>query len=611
MKSEPLVAVGIPAYNRPDGLRKTLNTLCNQSYKNLVVFVSNDSSPDPGVEEVIQDFCRRDKRVIGYSTPENLGIIGNHRFLLSKIPEDIPFLVWACDDDDWHPDYVKVCMEAFEAHPDAILCTTDNLWVRNGLRSEMPHTEDIETIGVRDPVDRFKKVLSGIVWWNHAFYGVIRRSAYSRIQLRNVFAFDIVFIAQLSLLGQFVKIEKPYFVKTLGGYGSALSLNLHSVKDNRKLSRYLPRLAVLLDLQKAIRNDFQFSKVQKRQLLTATCYAVVQKSTYGRSAVDYLRAAVRKSINAVKFGWVWLQIRDFRSAWQIHIHRLPARDFNFSGSKGKIYAKKLSSLFEPHSDIFQNYAEFLELLEVCQADFSYDASRDRNLMSVDGISFELRERFYGFMLYEVFAREVYRLDLDSSAIVIDVGASVGISALYFARQEQVRHVFSFEPFPEAAHAAQDNIELNPLLKPKIHLEHFGLSDQNQELTLNHSFETSHLAGIKEDKHHLTDSNSAHSVTIQVKKATQVLTPILKVHEKEKRVLKIKTEGSEYQILGDMSRSSLLEQFDIVMIEWHGNKFYELIDLLERSHFQTVVKHQDYSPAFSYTGMIYASRILAV
>ena len=47
---QPLVSVGIPTYNRPEGLRRTLECITKQTYKNLEIIVSNNCSSGPEIE---------------------------------------------------------------------------------------------------------------------------------------------------------------------------------------------------------------------------------------------------------------------------------------------------------------------------------------------------------------------------------------------------------------------------------------------------------------------------------------------------------------------------------------------------------------------------------
>lgn len=604
VSSNPLVFIGVPAYNRPEGLRNTLVTLCSQSYPNIEIHVSDDCSPNPLVNEIIQKFCLKDPRVIGYRQSVNNGIISNHEFLLSKISPDAAYVMWACDDDDWHPDYIKTCVEALEKNPGAILCTTASLGVQNGALCQIQHNEQVDTLGMIDPVDRYKKVLPGILWSNHTFYGLLRRSVYEKLTLQRIFAFDVLFIAQLSLLGQFIQIRQPYFVKAIGGNGSELRQNLNAVGDRSILSRYFPRLGFFLKLRRAIKNSSISNPAEKRQLLISSFKSIAGKSIFDKTVMDKGLWFFRKGINALKFAATWLKVKHFRSAWLLHIHRLPASDFTFSKKEQKLYSKNLQSVFTQSSDLFRNYHEFLDLKEQNNAHFTYDSTLGKNLVTISNICFELRESFYGYLLHEIFARQVYRLELESPAIVIDIGSNVGISALYFAKQPQIKKVFGFEPFPKTAEAALDNFNLNPQLKSKIHLEQFALSDREETLSVDYSFATSQLSSIKKSKDQLSKSVDFEPVKVWVQKASKALAPVLREYKNEKKVLKIDTEGSEDEIVRNLNESGLLTAFDYIMIEWHGASRKTLEHALENCNFNVSVTDENYS-SFGHTGMIYA------
>ena len=53
-ESTPLVTVGIPTYNRPEGLERTLACITQQTYPNLEIIISDNCSPGPEVGEVIK-----------------------------------------------------------------------------------------------------------------------------------------------------------------------------------------------------------------------------------------------------------------------------------------------------------------------------------------------------------------------------------------------------------------------------------------------------------------------------------------------------------------------------------------------------------------------------
>ena len=55
----PLVSIGIPTYNRPEGLRKLLDSMLNQTYKNIELIVSDNATPGNTVDELVNEYRRK------------------------------------------------------------------------------------------------------------------------------------------------------------------------------------------------------------------------------------------------------------------------------------------------------------------------------------------------------------------------------------------------------------------------------------------------------------------------------------------------------------------------------------------------------------------------
>jgi len=100
--------VGVTTYNRPEGLRRALGCLVNQTYTNLEIIVSDNCSPGSETEAVGREFQTRDPRIRFYRQAHNAGMDANFKFVLDKATG--PFFFWAADDDEWTPDFVEVCL---------------------------------------------------------------------------------------------------------------------------------------------------------------------------------------------------------------------------------------------------------------------------------------------------------------------------------------------------------------------------------------------------------------------------------------------------------------------------------------------------------------------
>jgi glycosyltransferase involved in cell wall biosynthesis len=107
---QPLVSVGIPTYNRPVGLRRTLQHICNQTYSNLEIIVSDNASPGSETEATVREFSAADARIKYFRQPANVGISANFRFVLDNSSGD--YFMWAADDDEWDASFIETCLAA-------------------------------------------------------------------------------------------------------------------------------------------------------------------------------------------------------------------------------------------------------------------------------------------------------------------------------------------------------------------------------------------------------------------------------------------------------------------------------------------------------------------
>lgn len=112
----PLVSVCIPTYNNPDGLRKTLDCITGQSYKDLEIIVSDNCSPDPRVQEVIQEYKKKDGRIKAYRQLLWINVNENYRFVRGKATGK--YMMFAQDDDWWSERFIERLVDGLEQHPE-------------------------------------------------------------------------------------------------------------------------------------------------------------------------------------------------------------------------------------------------------------------------------------------------------------------------------------------------------------------------------------------------------------------------------------------------------------------------------------------------------------
>jgi glycosyltransferase involved in cell wall biosynthesis len=126
-KSEPLVSVIIPTYNRAVMVGRAIESVLAQVFRNYELIVVDDGSED-GTGRVLSQYrdritvLRQSRR--GVSAARNLGIRKSKGRLIAFLDSD----------DLWLPDKLSHQTAFFRDRPEALICQTEEIWIRNGRR---------------------------------------------------------------------------------------------------------------------------------------------------------------------------------------------------------------------------------------------------------------------------------------------------------------------------------------------------------------------------------------------------------------------------------------------------------------------------------------------
>jgi glycosyltransferase involved in cell wall biosynthesis len=127
----PLVSVIIPTYNRAGLVQEAIASIEAQSFRDFEILVVDDGSTDDTAEalaslkgiRVLRYDCRR-----GVAAARNLGIAEARG----------EWLAFLDSDDLWLTDKLARQMAYLKDRPDLLLCQTDEVWVRNGIKVNKP-----------------------------------------------------------------------------------------------------------------------------------------------------------------------------------------------------------------------------------------------------------------------------------------------------------------------------------------------------------------------------------------------------------------------------------------------------------------------------------------
>ena len=157
------------------------------------------------------------------------------------------------------------------------------------------------------------------------------------------------------------------------------------------------------------------------------------------------------------------------------------------------------------------------------------------------------------MIKEQFIEEQYEWLEVKGKDVIDIGANIGDSAIYFGLKGAKR-VYAFEPYPYSYNIAKNNIRLNGL-QDKIILVNQSCSGEETAIKIDNNYKNFGGTDLKVFK---------RGKKINVVTLNKI---IKKFNIGHPAVLKIDCEGCEYGVLLNASNSDL-RKFERIQVEYH-------------------------------------------
>ena len=102
------VDILLATYNGEKYISEQIESILNQTYKNIRLLISDDCSTD-NTRTILREWVEKDERVFLCEQPKNLGYIKNFEFLLNQV--ESPLFMLSDQDDVWLPEKVEKSIE--------------------------------------------------------------------------------------------------------------------------------------------------------------------------------------------------------------------------------------------------------------------------------------------------------------------------------------------------------------------------------------------------------------------------------------------------------------------------------------------------------------------
>lgn len=214
---EPLVSIGLFTFNGAKTLRRALDTLLSQTYKNFELIVSDNASTDE-TPRILQEYAAKDRRINYLRQKETINAADNQLFVLHQARGK--YFMWAADDDWWDPKFIETLVKGLEENPEygVAMSSYDLLWADGSLKSRVIFSGELDLIR-QSQKEVFKKMLFDAPI--HVFiYGLFRRDFLTRLMRRSLprcARHDRVLMAEAALATRFYSVEPVLYFKVRAG----------------------------------------------------------------------------------------------------------------------------------------------------------------------------------------------------------------------------------------------------------------------------------------------------------------------------------------------------------------------------------------------------------
>lgn len=266
---------------------------------------------------------------------------------------------------------------------------------------------------------------------------------------------------------------------------------------------------------------------------------------------------------------------------------------------------KLTSFFQSY-----NLAQFQDYKDIIDYDIMTDTitiSKPANTAADSGRKLTFQGGINNGEVANIFLEDVYRILPVNGKVVLDVGANIGDSSIYFALRGASK-VIGIEPFPDNYEMARKNIVLNNF-SGRISVMLAGCSANSGYINITEDLESGIASPTYDDNY--KPGTNVPSLTLE---------SILKEYDIQngETILKMDCEGCEYDTILSAS-DAILRQFSHMLIEYHAG-YKDLKERLEKSSFEvrpinltgdpggpTALPSIDAPGRWYYIGYIYAKR----
>lgn len=209
-----MISIGLPTFNRKESLKRALDSLLDQDYRNFEIILADNHSED-GTEQLCLEYAAKDERIKYFRHKENIGMVNNAIFIFDHIVGD--YFMWASDDDYWGSNLLSRLKNGLDNGPECGVAMSSLQEVFNdGTKGRIFNFMGIDKMSSGQVFDcvQFKKPIAA-----HFFIcGLFRTEVMRKLLWRpvhHVIGPDEVMMQEAALFTKFCPIPDLLWFKTI------------------------------------------------------------------------------------------------------------------------------------------------------------------------------------------------------------------------------------------------------------------------------------------------------------------------------------------------------------------------------------------------------------
>ena len=259
----------VPVYNVKKYLAKCLDSLVNQTYKNINIIINENGSTD-GSEQIVEDFAKKYENIKVFHTPNEGNISKARNFLLSKI--ESKYFTFFDSDDYAAPEYIETLYNLLvENNSDMSICSIKRVAENKSVN-----------------LKKINKKLNSVLLFDKQT--AIAEMISSKLYFGSVYAK----LMKTEMLGEIKFDENIHYAEDLDFCFNIMQNCKNFVFTNKKLYAYVIR-----------KNSIVTSKFKPKKLTVLDCYNRIIEKVKDDDVLTVCAKSMKGLISTELLYYVW------------------------------------------------------------------------------------------------------------------------------------------------------------------------------------------------------------------------------------------------------------------------------------------------------------------